>query len=219
MGKMACCRPGWGAGIGLQWEPGGTLYIIAVPPEGTLFRCEIPALRMDSELFDQFSDLMNCFDLWCDKGVNDISSLCDSPGVFPQNWLPPQLSYTGLLEVTGVHFDVIVRSLFCADKSVHFGAEPVVSDVTEDGDRIPMTTSARSWGGDSECSEWLKFIVARGGAYGSSNQSALMHRHVLPEWGDGVNLDCVHSAGISGSPASDRVTAPCSSSLSPGCVV
>ena len=79
---------------------GGALCIIGVPPEGTLFRCEIPALRMDSELFDQLSDLVTCFDLWCDKGVDDISSLCDSPGVFPQNWLPQQLSDMGLLEVT-----------------------------------------------------------------------------------------------------------------------
>ena len=110
---------------------------------------------MDSELLDQLFDPMNCFYLWCDKGVDDISSLCDSPVVFPQNWLPPQLSYT---EVTGVHFDVIVQSLFHADKSVRFVAEPVVSDVTEDGDGIPLTTSSHSWGGDSGCSEWLKFV-------------------------------------------------------------
>ena len=51
------------------------------------------------------------------------------------------------------------------------------------------------------------------------NQSALAHCCVLPERGDGVYLDCVHSAGISCSPASDQVTAPFSSSLSPGCVV
>ena len=56
-----------------------------------------------------------------------------------------------------------------------------------------------------------------GGAYGSSNQRA--HRRVLLERGDGVYLDCVHSAGISWSPASDRVTALFSSSQSPGCIV
>ena len=113
---------------------------------------------MDNELCDQLSELMNCFDLLWDEGEEAISSFGDSPGVFPQNWLPPQLSYTGLLEVTGVCFDVIVRSLFRAVKSVRFGAEPVVSDGTEDVDRIPMTTSTHSWGGESGCSEWLQFV-------------------------------------------------------------
>ena len=108
---------------------------------------------MDNGLCDQLSDLMNCFDVLWDEGEEAISSFGDSPGVFPQNWLPSQLSYTGLLEVTGVRFDVIVRSLFRAVKSVCFGAKPVVSDVTEDGDRIPMTTSTHSWGGESGCSE------------------------------------------------------------------
>ena len=74
--------------------------------------------------------------------------------VTPQEYFPR----TGLLEVTGVHFDVIGRSLFRAVKSVCFGAEPVVSDGTEDGDRIPKTTSTHSWGGESGCSEWLQFV-------------------------------------------------------------
>ena len=164
---------------------------------------------MDNELCDQLSDLMNCFDLLWDEGEEAISSFGDSPGVFPHNWLPPQLSYTGLLEVTGVCFDVIVRSLFRAVKSVCFGAEPVVSDGTEDGDRIHMTTSTHSWGGESGCSEWLQFVSQ--GARPIA--PPCIHRRVLPERGDGVYLDCIHSAGTS-----DRVTAQCSFSLSPGCV-
>ena len=51
--------------------------------------------------------------------------------------------------------------------------------------------------------------VARGGAYGSSNQSAFMHRCVPLERVDGVYLDYVHSAGIIWGPESDRVTTPC----------
>ena len=103
MGEMACCRPGtisfwcWdGTPVG---EGGGSVHNWC-SPEGTLFWREIHDLRMDSELFDQLSDL-NCFDLWCNKGMDDISSLCDSPGVFPQKWLHLPLSYMWLLEVTG----------------------------------------------------------------------------------------------------------------------
>ena len=102
---------------------------------------------MESELFDQLFDLMNCFALWCDHFVDIVSSLGDSPGVCPQSWLALLLSYTGLLEDAGFRFDVIVRSLFRVGKSVCLSAERVVSDATEDGDGIPMTTFAPSWGG------------------------------------------------------------------------
>ena len=114
---------------------------------------------MDTRLCDQLFDLRNCVDLVWDEGENAISSVGDSPGVFPQNWLPPHLSYTGLLEVIGLYFDAIVWSLFCAAESVRFSIKPIMSDVTEDGDGIPMTTSARSWGGESGCSEWLQFVL------------------------------------------------------------
>ena len=70
---------------------------------------------MDNELFDQLSDIVSCFDLCCDKGVDTVSSLCDSLRVCPQNQLLPLLSYMGLLEDTGFRFDVIVQSFcFCS---------------------------------------------------------------------------------------------------------
>ena len=202
-------------------DPNGSRLCVwlVFPHVGTLIWCGNSTSRMDIELFDHLSGRMDCFDQLCDEGEGDISSICDSTGVFPQNWLQPRLSNTGLLKVTGVRFGVFEIGLFRAADSVRFGSEPVVSDVTEDGDEIPMTT------GYALAGRWLQVLcvaevcVARGGAYGSSNQSALTHRRVLPEWGDGVYLDCVHSAGISWSPAHDRVTAPFSSSLSPGCVV
>ena len=106
---------------------------------------------------------MNCFDLLWGAGEEATSSFGDSTGVFPQNWLPPQLSYKGLLEVTGVHFDVIVRGLIRAAKSVRFGAESVVSNVTEDG-RRPRARGAVNPGDLSGCS-----LCCRGRAYGSSN--------------------------------------------------
>ena len=58
-----------------------------------------------------------------------------------------------LLEVRGVLFDVFDIRLFGADDLVRFDTESVVSDVTGDGDGIPMTTAARSWGGASGRSE------------------------------------------------------------------
>ena len=135
------------------------------PLEGTLSRCEISTLRIDNGWCDHLSDPMNCFDL------------------FPQNWLPPQLSYTGLLEVTGVRVDVIVRSLFRAAKSVCFGAEPVVSDVTEDGDRIPMTTSTHSWVGESRCSEWLQFVSQGAGPMAPPIRAGLCTVVFFQRWG------------------------------------
>ena len=106
-------------------------------------------------------DLINYLDLLWDEGENVIFSVDDSPGIFRRNWLPPQLYNTGVLEVTGVRFDAIVRSLFHAGiitKSLLFGIEPMMSDVMEYGHDISMTTSARSWGGESRCSEWLQFV-------------------------------------------------------------
>ena len=69
---------------------------------------------MDSELFDQLSDLMDCFDLLCDEGDDDILSYCDSRRVFPQNWLQSRLSNTGILEAPGVCFDVCDKFVLCS---------------------------------------------------------------------------------------------------------
>ena len=107
----------------------------------------ISTQRTDIELCNQLFDLINHLDLLWDEGENVILSVDDSPGVFPRNWLPPRISYTGLLEINGVRFDAIVRSLFHAGKSLLFGIELMMSDVTEYGHEISMTTYARSGGG------------------------------------------------------------------------
>ena len=65
-GQLVC-----GAGIGPQWGPGEGG---GVPPESTLVRCGNSIRDMDNELFDQLSDLMDCFDLLC----------CDYRRVFPR---------------------------------------------------------------------------------------------------------------------------------------
>ena len=115
-------------------------------------------LKMDRDLLDQLSDLMDCFGLLWDEGEGDVSFYCDSQRVFPQNWLQSRLSNRGLLEAAGVRFDVLDINLFCAADSVRFDTESVMSDVTGDGAGIPMTTVARSRGGDSGLSVWLNFV-------------------------------------------------------------
>ena len=97
------------------------------------FSVGIPPLKMDSDLFDQLSDLMDCFGLLWEKCEGDVSFYCDSWRVFPQNWLQSRLSNRGLLEAPGVRFDVLDISLFRAVDSVRFDKESVVSDVTGDG--------------------------------------------------------------------------------------
>ena len=129
----------------------GALCLIGVNPDGTLVQCGNYAPRMDINLFDHSSGLMDCLDLLCDTGESGVSSIRDSPGVLHQNWLQPRLSNTGLLKVTGIHFDVFDIGLFSEADLVRFGAALVVSDVTGDGDDIPMTTAAHSRGGGSRC--------------------------------------------------------------------
>ena len=78
----------------------------------------------------------------------------------------------GVLDVTGVHFDVSGAGWLCAGDSVWLGSSLMMSDDTGDGDWFPMTTAARSRGGGSRCWVlWLAAVrVARGGACVSSNQ-------------------------------------------------
>ena len=136
-------------------------------PDDTLARCwdSDPSININS--FDHSSGLMDCIDLLCDAGESVVSSVRDSPVVFHQHCLQPKLSNTELLEVTGVCFDVCDIGLFSAADYVRFVAASVVSDVTGDGDVIPMTTVVRSAG------RWLRVFcmvavcVAGGGACGS----------------------------------------------------
>ena len=123
-----------------------------------LVRCGNSTPRMDINLFDHSSDFMDCLGLLCDTGKNDVSSIYDSPGVFHQHWLLTRLSNTGLLAVTGVRFNVFEIGLFRAADSVRFGSELVMSDVTEDGNEIPMTTAACSLDDGFRCCVWLKFV-------------------------------------------------------------
>ena len=141
--------------------------------------------------------ILYCFVLLCDEGKCHISSYCDFQRVFPQNWLRRPLSNMGLWEVTGVRFDVFDIGLFRAADSVRFGTESVVSDVTGDGDGIPVTTVARSWGGGPRRSGWLNFVSQGAGSMAPPIRACLRTGVFFQNGGDTVYLDCVHSAGIS----------------------
>ena len=69
--------------------------------------------------------------------------------------LRPSLSDTGVLDVTGVHFDVSGANLLCVGDSVRFGPSLMMSDDTGDGDWFPLTTVARLRGGGSGRCGWL----------------------------------------------------------------
>ena len=148
--------------VDTQCTPEGALCILEIPLEGTLCRCESSTQRPNIRLCDQSFDLMDCFDILWDEGENVIFSGDDCPGVCPRNWLPHRC-YMGVLEVTGVRFDAIVWSLFHAGKSLFFGMEPMMPDVTEVGHKISMTTSTCSWGDEFRCSGWLWFVSQRAG--------------------------------------------------------
>ena len=114
---------------------------------------------LTGSLMDQLFDLGSRFDLMWDEGDNILLSVGDPVGLFPQIRLVRLLSYMGLLMITDLRFDAIVRSSFRASISEHFGAEPEVSAVIHgDSGGITMTTSVCSWGGESESSVWLRVM-------------------------------------------------------------
>ena len=145
------------------WIPvgaGGGGYVCDwCSPDDTLVWFGDSDLNMNINSFDHASGLMDCIDLLCDMGESVVSSVRDCPLVFHQHCLQPKLSNTEILEVAGVLFDVCDIGLFSAAYLECFGAASVLSNVTGDGDEIPMTTVARLRGGGSGCSGWLKFVL------------------------------------------------------------
>ena len=79
--------------------------------------------------------------------------------VFPRVLSQPALSDMGILVVTGVHFDVSGQALSPGGDSVQAGSRLLVSVDTGDGDRFPLTTTARSLTCGSECRSWLQFVT------------------------------------------------------------
>ena len=53
---------------------------------------------------------------------------------------------------------------------------------------IAMTTSTRSWGGDSVCSEWLKFVSQGAGPKASPIRARLCTVVFFQNGGDGVSV-------------------------------
>ena len=144
--------------------------------------CPDFVLKVDQDLINQLSDLVDRFELLCVFGGDYMSSRCVSPGLFDRVLSHPALSDLGILVGTGVHFDVSEQALSRRGDSVRAGFFLLVSDDTGDGERFPVTTAARSLTGGSKCCGWLQ-LVMRSGACGSSNQ------RVVPSQGGGV--ECI----------------------------
>ena len=92
-------------------------------------------------------------------GGDDVSLLCVSPGLFDRALSQPALSDMGILVVACVHFDVSGQALSPGGDPVRAGSRLLVSVDTGDGDRFPMTTTAHSLTGGSECRGWLQFVM------------------------------------------------------------
>ena len=181
--------------------------------------CRDFAPKMDPNLIYRLSDLVNCFELLCGIGGYDVLSMCVPPGLFDRGLLQPALSDMGTLVVAGVRFDVSGAVLLRRGDSVCAGSHLMMSYDTGDGDWFPVATASRSRTSGSRCCGWLQFVTQGGGACDSSNQCARAHRRTQPERWGGACQDCVHSAGISGSPAGDWATASVNSRLLLYCVV
>ena len=134
---------------------GGGMFLVGFPQEGTLVLCWDSTPKMDINLCYRLLDLVDCFDLLCGMGGDDMSSLCVPPGLSSRDLSQLSLSDTGVLDVTGVRFDVSGASLSCEGDSVQFGSSLMMSDDTGYGDWFPLITAARS--GSGRCG-WLQFM-------------------------------------------------------------
>ena len=116
--------------------------------------CRDFAPKIDPDLINRSSDLVNQFRLLCMVGGDDVLSLCVSPKLFDRALSQPALSDMGILVVAGVHFDVSRKALSPGGDSVWAGSRLLLSVDTGDGDWFPVTTNARSLTGGFECCGW-----------------------------------------------------------------
>ena len=181
---------------GYCWEPGWTHSTVGFPQDYT------PAMYQDfvpeftPELINHPSDLVNRFGLMCVFSGANVSSLCVPLVLFDRALSQPVLSDLGILVAAGVHSDVSGPVVYPRGDSVRAGPHLLVSGDTSDGDRLPVTWLRACWQVGScvvvGCNSWHG-----GGACGSSNQHASVHRRAQ-SWRLGeMYLDCVHLTGIS----------------------
>ena len=85
-------------------EPGGGggMLLAGFPQKGDLVLCRDSTPIMDLNLFHRSSDLVDCFDILCDIGGDDVSSRCVPPGFFYRDLLQSSLSDVRVLDVTCV---------------------------------------------------------------------------------------------------------------------
>ena len=117
-----------------QWEPGGALFLPKFPQDGALVLCRDSTPKFGANLFYRSLDLVDCFDILCGVGGDDVSWLCVPPRLFYRDLLQQSLSDSGVLGVARVHFDVSGMVLLCDGDSVRYGPGSMMSDATGDGD-------------------------------------------------------------------------------------
>ena len=81
----------------------------------------------DNGRYDTLIDHRTTLDLRIDEGVEVMTFVGDTPGVFPQPWLPGLSSWVRFMVITGLHLHAIVWCLFRAIYLVRFCTQAVVS--------------------------------------------------------------------------------------------
>ena len=147
------------------WEPGGTHSTVGFPQECAPVVCRGFAPIFELDLIIRASDLVNRLRLLCVLGGDAVSSLCVPLCLFDEALSQTALSDLGILVVAGVHFNVSGQVLYPGGDSVRAGLRVLVSVVTGDGDRLPMTMAAHPLTGGSGCCGWLQFVMRERGLW------------------------------------------------------
>ena len=130
-----------------DWELEGTGLMVGLPRECTPVVCWDFAPKVDPDLINRSSDLVNRLRQLCMCDGDDVLSLCVSLGLFDRTLSHPALSYMGILVVASVRIEVSGQILSSMGDSVRAGSCLMVSVDTGDGDRFPVTMAARSLAG------------------------------------------------------------------------
>ena len=163
------------------WEPGGTHLKIGYPQECVLVVGRDFVPKVDPELINRLSDLVNRFRLVCVFG-GDMSFLC-----VPRGYLTG--SYHNRPCWSWEYWLSQVFTLMCLNKLY-------IQEVTQYG---PFSRD----NGRTLTDRWIRVLWlaairdAGGGPCGSSKQQVSAHHRTQTGRQGGMYLDCVYSAGIS----------------------
>ena len=83
--------------------------------------------KVDTDVTNRSSDLVNWLRPFCMRDGDDVSSVCVSLGLFDWALSHPALSYMGILVVAGVRFYVPGQTISSRGDSVRAGSRLMVS--------------------------------------------------------------------------------------------